>query len=121
MNMKLNKRGVLAYMFAFILVALFIVFITAIVSPMGVKFSSEAYKIGEDIMLSANSSIQGIQNETIKNEIQGTLNSALGATQDNIDINSALFQYGWIFVLIACALVIFLFARQNVEVGGGLY
>ncbi|QGH73218.1 MAG: hypothetical protein [Siphoviridae sp. ctjeG17] len=116
----MNKKGVLSYMIAFFIVAIFIVFITAVLSPMGVQFSTSAYKAGESIMLGANSTIQGIQNDTIRNEIQATLNGALGATQDNIDINSAMFQYGWIFVLIACALTIFLFARQNVEIGGGL-
>lgn len=113
--MKKNKKGQVALYIIFIISALFIVLIAAFFAPMGVRFNSEMYVAGEGLMLEANETIQRIQNDTVKNELQGIMDGALAATQNNISVNAHLFQYGWIFVIGLVGLIIFLYTRSLVE------
>lgn len=118
-SMKKDKKGVVVLYFIFLIVAIFIIFVAAFAAPMGVLFNTELYKAGEDIMLQANESISGIQNDTVRSQIQTVVSGGLAATQNNIEVNNALFQYGWIVVLVLAGLVIFLFTRSLVELQTG--
>lgn len=99
---------------------LFIIIIVAgMLAPFGVLINSEIYVAGEELMLEANETIQNIQNDTVRQRVQGVINSGLSATEENIDVNNDLFQYGWIAALIIFGILIFIGARQMVEVGRG--
>jgi len=112
---KMNKKGQVVIYIVFIVSALFITVIAAFFAPMGVRFNSEMYAAGEKLMLESNETIQKIQDAEIKAELQGTMDNALGSTQNNIDVLASLYQYGWILVIGASALILFLFTRQLVE------
>lgn len=118
-NMMKNKKGQVVIYFVFIVVSIVFVMISAFFAPLGVLFNTKMYLAGQDIINQANDSINEIQNETVRNQIQGILQGGLDSTQNNISVNNALYQYGWIFMLIIVALVLFLFTRALVEVGSG--
>lgn len=115
---KNRKRGQISLMLVFFITSLLIVIIAAVLAPLGVQINSEFYAAGESIMLEANHSISQINNTDVKTEIQTTIGDALDSQQTNIEVNSAVFKYGWVFVLILAALVTFLYTRRLVEYGG---
>lgn len=114
-----NKRGVVALYVVFIISAITIVLISAVFAPMGVLFNTKMYAAGLDIMETANASIANISDPTIKAEVQATIQSAYNAADNNIDVNAALFQYGWILIIGLVAVIVFLYARSLVEYGAG--
>lgn len=119
---KMNKKGVVTLYLIFMVIAVMVVLVSAFFAPMAVRFNTEMYSAGEKIMLQANESIDGIQNETAKQAIQGIIAGGLANTQNNIEVNNALFQYGWILVVGLVVLVLFLYTRSIVEFSsrGGL-
>lgn len=114
-----KKKGQVAIMFTYIIVTSIVVLIAAVFAPMGVLFNAKMYEAGEDIMIRANTSIQSIQNDTMRIQIQDTIGSAVAASQNNIEVNSFIFQYGWVFVIGITLLVLFLLSRALVEFGRG--
>lgn len=119
MKIKKAKRGVVALYVVFIISAITIVLIASVFAPMGVLFNTKMYAAGLDIMSKANTSIANISDPTIKAEVQATIQSAYDAADNNIDVNAAIFQYGWILVVGLVAVVIFMYTRSLIEVGGG--
>lgn len=115
--MAVNRRGTVTLYLVFFIAAILIITITAVLAPMGSLFNTKMVQAGERILLDANESIQAITNADIKASIQNTTSEALAAGVDNIAVNNTLFQYGWVFVLIMTALIVFLVARQLVEYG----
>ena len=116
---RMNKKASVVLYFVFMLTAIFVILIAAFFIPMAVRFNTEMYAAGEMIMLDSNQSISGIQNETVRNEIQGVIGTALSAGQNNIEVNSFLFQYSWVLVIGIVALVIFLYSRSMIELRSG--
>lgn len=115
-----NKKGQVTIYLVFIVITIIIILITAFLAPMGVLFNTEMYKAGEMIMLQANESISEIQNATVRAQIQDVVQGGLNNVENNIEVNNSLFQYSWILVVVLVMLVLFLFTRRLVEVGGGL-
>ena len=115
-----GKKGQLTLYIVFMILAIFILLIAAILAPMGVLMNSEFYAIGEGLILDANDTISEISDDEIRTQIQNTLSTALAAEQTNIEVNAAIFQYGWVIMLIVTSLVLFLISRKLVEsnVGG---
>lgn len=116
--MKSKKGQAVLYVYFFI-AAIIIVTIAAVFAPMGVLFNSKMYTAGESIMLKAQDEISGIQDASVRASINETVQQALDAGQNNIEVNAAIFQYGWVFVLILTGLIVFLQTRRLVEVGAG--
>lgn len=114
-----DKRASLSLYITFVIVGILIVLIAAVFAPMGVLFNVEAYRAGELILDQANSSIEGIQDPNVKASVIDVIGSAKSSAQNNIEVNGNIFQYGWIFLLGISALVVFLYSRRLVEVGGG--
>lgn len=105
------------------IIAVVIVIIGAVFSSFGVLFNTRMFEAGEDILLRANASIQDINDATARTAIQNSIDGAFDAQQNNIEVNNAMFQYSWVFMLIISGIVVFLLARQTVEIqsrfGGG--
>lgn len=119
MRLFKNKKGQVTIFIVFMIISVFIILISAFFAPMGVRFNTEMYKAGEQIYLQTNQSISEIQNDSAREAIQGIISGGLANVENNIEVNNALFQYGWVFVLILAALVLFLWTRRLVEFGGG--
>lgn len=97
-----------------------IVLIAAVLAPMGIRFNTEAYEMGEQMIRDSNKTLSRINNATVRASISETLNTALSAQTENIEVNANIFQYGWVAALVLGALVLFLFTRRMVEMTGGV-
>lgn len=113
-----NKKGNLTLYIITAMLGLVIIVVAGLLSPLGTLVNAEIYRAGEDLMLKANESISQIQNETVKTRIEAVMKTGLDATEDNIEINSNVYEYGWVFFLIIFFVVVFLSARQIKESGG---
>lgn len=118
--MRKNKKGTVALMMVYIVVAVILVLITAFASPLLVEMNSKFYLAGQDMILRSNESIQSITDNNIRTTLTDTLNSASDSTAYNISVNANLFRYGWIMVLALSAIITFLFTRRLIEVRGGI-
>lgn len=118
----MNKKAQLGLYFAFFVVAIIFVVISAVIAPVGVRINTEFYRAGENILLANNDSISEIQDAEIRESIQGINDGAVSAVEQNIEVNGALFQYGWVFLLVITAIGFFLFSRSTVgsDAGRGL-
>lgn len=116
-----KKRGQVAIYITFMMTAIIILLITAFFAPLGVQLNTEFYAAGEEILLSANESIAGIQNADVRDRVYSQLDEAFAAQENNINVNADIFQYAWIPMLGLTALVVFLFTRRLTEYsqGGG--
>lgn len=112
------KKGQISLWFVYMILAVIIVVTVGIFAPMGVLFNSEIYAAGDTILANANASLNNISNPDIKASLQGMIGEARNAGETNIEVNSDIFQYGWVVLLFVTALVIFLFTRQLVETSG---
>ena len=114
-----KKKAQITIYFVFFIAATMIILIGAFVAPMGVRFSTEMYMAGEQLLADSNVSIQNIADTTVRDQITGVISSAMNAQTNNITVSSNLYQYSWVFVLILVGLVSFLYTRRLVEYGGG--
>jgi hypothetical protein len=114
-----GKRGSLAIYIAFVMIALSIILFGAVIAPMGAMMNTQFYLAGENILSLTNSSLNSIQNVTVRQALLEANSAAMGTTQTNIEVSVGLFKYSWIFVLVCSAIVVFLFTRRLVEYGGG--
>jgi len=113
--MKRNKKAQISTMI-FVTVFLFmIILVTAILAPFGVKFGVDMYRAGEDILESTNSTLEKINDTSVKSSLSSSVQGALDTTEDNIALNSALFKYSWLVVIVIFALIWFLKSREDVQ------
>jgi len=115
----MNKKAQVTMYVVWFMAAIIILLVAALGAPMGVLFNSELYAAGEQILIDANSSIQNIQNDSVRTSVTDMVTQALDAQENNIEVNANLFQYSWVFVLILSGIVVFLFTRRTVEFGQG--
>lgn len=116
---KWNKRGqVFLYLILFASMT-FVIVISALLAPIGVELNTKFYLAGQDILNDSLDDIAGISDPTIREQVNASVLAAQGQAANNIEINAALYQYGWVLVLIVSGLAFFLVARQLVSLGGG--
>jgi hypothetical protein len=119
MLFKRNKKGVLTFYIIFLVLAIFVIFITAVMAPFGVLINTEFYEIGEDMILDANETASKINDAGVRQALQDSFSESLAGIDNNIEVNNGLFQYSFIIVLIVGALFLFLYSRRLVEAGYG--
>lgn len=107
------KRGVIGIFLVFVFMACLIVFLFGVATPVLMNWNVEMYSAGERIL--ENAHIDEIQNETVRAAVQGSFDSALDATEENIEILSYFYQYSWLIIMIVLLLVVFLRSRSLVE------
>jgi predicted PurR-regulated permease PerM len=115
---RINKRGNLTLAFVFLASSVILIILAALFSPMLVNFSTSTLTMGEQLIIDAQPSLDEIQNEEIRNQINQSLTGARQSSADNISILAGFYQYAWIIILLVSGLIIFLFARLLVETGG---
>lgn len=119
MKLFANRRGQVTFYISFMIAAIFIILVAAFFAPMGVRFNTEMYLAGEKILNNTQESINDIADDTIREQINASIEVAKAAQVTNISVNASLFQYSWILVLAALAIIIFLQTRRMVEFGAG--
>jgi len=117
--LRKGKKGNVTLYIVFFIVSILIITITAVLAPFGVLFNTEMYRAGEGILVQANGSISAIGDDDVRASIQGAINSAFAAQENNITVNANIYQYAWVPTLILSMLIIFMFSRQLVESRGG--
>lgn len=115
----MRKKGQLAIFLVFVVLSVIIIFISAVAAPFLSQFSAEAYRAGEKIWSSTNGTIDEIQSAEAREALQGSVNNALDSVDTNINIQSNLFKYGWVFLVVLVAITLVLITRQLVEFRGG--
>lgn len=116
---KSNKKGVLTFYLVFMVLAIVIVFITAVMAPFGVLVNTELYEIGEGMIMDANETASNIDNADVRQAMQDSFATSLDGIETNVEVNNSVFQYSFIIVLIVGALFLFLYSRRLVEAGYG--
>jgi len=115
----MNNKGNISLYIIFLILGIIIITIGSIVGPMGVLFSTEMITAGETILGNANSSLQEIQDPTIKASVQDVVDSATNSAQTNIEVSGGLYQYSWLLLLVVTLIVLFITTRRLVEFGQG--
>ena len=117
-NKKIRgKKGQAVLYIYFIIAMIVIITIVGVAAPLGVLFNVKMYTAGESILNKSLVEINQIQDSAVRASINATVNSALAAGQNNIEVNSGIFQYSWIFVIIIAGVIFFINARRVIEVG----
>ena len=115
----MNKKGQVTIYITFIIIALIIVTIAGVLAPMGVEFNTRMYEEAEEIFLRANESIADIDNAEVRTRVYAMIDQALDSQENNIEVNSDIFQYSWVIVLGLTGIIIFLYTRRVIEFSGG--
>ncbi len=113
------RRGQISIYLVMTIIGIGIVIAAATLLPLVINLTSEAYVIGEDIMLDSNDTISNIQDSTVRTSLQSGIDTALEATADNIENTTTMWQYSWIIIIGLTFLIIFINYRRIVEIGGG--
>jgi len=116
--MKGKKSQVTIYLSGFIAMII-IILISAFAAPLGTRFTADMMVAGQEQLEKANESIQNINNDTIRESITQLASEAYDAGEFNIEVTTDMFQYMWVLVLVVVALILFLYTRRVIEVGGG--
>jgi hypothetical protein len=113
-----NKKGNMTLVFVFLASSVILIILAGLFSPMLVNFSTIITESGEGILIDAQPSIDNIQDDEIRNQINSSLTGAIQSSADNISILAGFYRYAWVIILIVSGIIIFLFARLLVETGG---
>lgn len=115
----MTKKAQITIYLIYFAVAVIIIVLASVLAPLGVLFNTEMYAAGEGIMQRANESISNINDAGVKSSIYNLTEEGFKSIETNIEVNTDIFQYGWIAVVVLTGLVLFLFTRRLVEYGGG--
>lgn len=114
----MRKKGQMAIAIIIVLLVLGILFVSAIVAPFGLLFTTQTYQASEIMLNMSEDVAEDIIDPTIKQYVLDNVDQAKASTQDNIDVFASIYQYGWVLVLFIIGLVGFLWTRRAVETGG---
>lgn len=118
-----DEKGNITLFFVFVVSTLLLLFIFVIIAPALQKFTTSVYVVGEKIVDSSQSDIQQIQNQEIRNDLNGILQQQLTSTADNAGLMGELYKNSFFIIVFIVAIILFLLSRSMVEVGasGGGY
>jgi hypothetical protein len=112
----MNEKGVFTYIFVFLMISILFILIFVIITPALQTFITKSYSASEILLKDANTTAGGLTNTNIKNTIQNTLDSQISNTGSQVEILGFFYQNAWIILIFIIAIVLFLLARQSVEV-----
>lgn len=118
----ISKRGTIQLYIAGMILALVVLFYVAVLSPMGVLVNTEFTKATTDIRAQFLPQMNLIENESIRNSIIGSMDSAVTNSENMVEINAFAYKWGWLFVILIPFIAMFIYSRMNVEMKntGGL-
>ena len=112
-----QKKGQVTFYLVFIILAIVVIFITAVLAPFGSLINTEFYAIGEDMMLEGNHTASTIQDPDVRASLMESYDTALAGVDNNVQVNNGIFKYGFIIILVILALFLLLYSRRLVEAG----
>lgn len=117
MKRRRAKKGVVGYFMVFVTLSVFLLFLFAFATPFLIQLDTAFYTAGESILDGTGEWINQINDTTVKDQIQSTINSGKQSIPDQIDILGFFFQYAWAVIILVILFVIFMYTRQTVESG----
>lgn len=114
-KLRENNHGALAFFVAFLLISVVLIFFFVVATPFLMAINAGFYEASENILDTGESILPGIQNVTIRGELQDAFNAAKSTTTENVNILSFFYQYSWIFILVITVMAVFILARRTVE------
>jgi Na+-driven multidrug efflux pump len=100
-------KGVLAYIFVFIVAFILTVMIFMLFIPLSTNMIHHFATAGEQIISQVN--------DTENPELKQSLNEAIQGLRNSEEILSFFVKYSWIFIIIVVVFTLFMFARSQVE------
>ena len=73
------------------------------------------YANAEGILEKGRTAASEINDENVRAALEGSFDAQVESIETQIDILAVFFQYGWIIIILAITLVIFMITRQTVE------
>lgn len=116
---RCGKKGQATIYLVFMIAAILVVLIAAVMSPMGILFNVQMWQAGETILEQAQADLNNINDTEVFTAVNDTINEARGGVENNVDVLGAIFKYGWLFVVGIIAIILFLYSRKIVEYTGG--
>jgi hypothetical protein len=101
------------------MVSVILLVTAAVMSPFLVTFNTQLFAQGENILAQNDGFLLDIEDSTIKDQINGSIQAARQSSADNVSILATLYQYAWLIILFITFVILFLVARRNVEIRGG--
>lgn len=114
-KLRENNHGALAFFVAFLLISVVLIFFFVVATPFLMAINAGFYEASENILETGEAILPGIQNVTIRGELQDAFNAAKSTTTENVNILSFFYQYSWIFILVITVMAVFILARRTVE------
>ena len=108
-----RRKGFATLLILFIFVSLVLVVIFGFMTPVMIDFDTQIYLAGQDVM--TNIDVDAIQDESVKQQINQTLNESIASIPDQITILGFFHRYGWVVIIIIVFMILFVVARQWVE------
>ena len=102
------KKGQVFNFIIFLIVATVIIFAGAVLVPLGTDITTNTYEIADMLLDQANSTLNTIIDTDLKDPMLTQNQLALGATDFNKLIITAVFQWGWLIILILTTVVLYL-------------
>lgn len=115
----MNKKGTISFYLMFTLLAMLLLFLTAIFYPIASTMASGFYAGGDEVLAMGNESISLISDPVAKAQIQSALAEAQSSQQWNIEFYSAMFKYSWLVIGAIIMLLLFIQIRRSVDYGMG--
>jgi len=100
-------KGVMAYIFVFIVAFILTVMIFMLFIPLSTNMIHQFANAGEQIISQVN--------DTQNPELEQSLNDAVQGLRNSEEILSFFVKYSWIFIIIVVVFTLFMFARSQVE------
>lgn len=99
----------------FLILAFTIIIIGGLAGPIGARFSSEIFAVGEELLIETQQEVlPNINDPDIRNGLNASFNAAIASGTDNIEVATGLYEYAWIVLLVLTGIVVFLITRNSI-------
>lgn len=110
-----GNRGSVSIFTVFIILAITIVLLSALVMPLVINFNTKIYQAAEPTLLNARATASTFQDANVSNAVLGSITSAQDSISTNIEIHSLFFTHSWFILIVMIALALWIYSRQQVE------
>lgn len=111
----LNSKGSITYFVMFIVIAISLIFMAAVVIPFSQKFNVKIYEQAEKMYDDNIGDLDKINDANVRERLTNSMTAARDTIPTQILALDALFTYSWILIMILTVLVLFVLIRRDVE------
>jgi hypothetical protein len=111
----MRRKGIITLFFLFIFFAVLLLVLLAFGIPMLMSMDVSFYGAGQSILQQIN--IGSLPNDTVTAQINQSITTASASIPQQISVLSYFFQYSWVIMIPVLGIIIFMYARTQVEQG----